>query len=100
MTVISEWEEWFQPSIVRVAAIHFETAFQLCLIGQATAALYQRRRRRGITTGIRGCRVSRRGDKGDLMGYLIDPGYFKLAADGVDGVEFVEMEQGPRRTPA
>jgi hypothetical protein len=32
------------------------------------------------TWGIRGCRVSRRGGKGDLMGYLIGPGNFKLAA--------------------
>ena len=31
------------------------------------------------------------------MGDLIGPGDFELAADGVDGVE---MEQSPRRTPA
>jgi hypothetical protein len=31
------------------------------------------------------------------MGDLIGPGDFKVAADGVDGVE---MERNPRRTPA
>jgi hypothetical protein len=31
------------------------------------------------------------------MGDLIGPGNFKVAADGVDGVE---MERSPRRTPA
>jgi hypothetical protein len=51
----------------------------------------------GTTRGIRGSRVCRRGDKGDLMGYLIGPGDFKLAADVVD---CVEMERSPRRIPA
>ncbi len=38
------------------------------------------------------CRTLRRKDKGDLMGYLIDPGY--LAADQVG---CVEMELSPSR---
>ncbi len=40
-----------------------------------------------------GGRVGRR-DKGDLMGDLIGPGDFKLAADGVDGVEMERLAVG------
>jgi hypothetical protein len=48
----------------------------------------------GTTRGIRGRRVGRRRDKGDLMGEF-GPG--DLAADGVDSVE---MKGTPRGTPA
>jgi hypothetical protein len=95
MTVISEWEEWLQPSIV--AAIHFATACSSALLAKRRLHHISGDGEGGTTGGIRGCRVGRWGDKGYLMGNLIGPDDFTLAADGVDGVE---MERSPRRIPA
>jgi hypothetical protein len=77
-----------------VASAFYSRCYTLCdcpaLLAKLLLHSISGNRGVGTTRDIKGSRVGRRRDKGDLMGdlnHLIGPGDFKLVADGVDGVE-------------